>query len=327
MFDKKIYSRRLPSFNNNKFYLNNEKNIAKNNLLEFRNEKSESAIITHNIKNSLFDRFNLNNNRSHENLGNNLQLIPNYQIINKFAKYYSFISKNDNTHIKKKILLEKIYNLDLNNNVVLKDNYAGAGILLFTNKYNQSNIKELFDNRSLITDTSIKNDTKHINNVHACIDGINIETLNNNEYELILYRGKDCDVYNFLGGKIEKDEDCFDNAIREAREESMNTVIINKNYIKRCNGTDIKYKRGGIIRIFIAFTYNYDEKEYYKNIKNMQDKDDSWKETDGVTRFNLESFKDYKYDNFHKIVKDINGNDCQIAMRVFTALKKHKLIN
>lgn len=109
---------------------------------------------------------------------------------------------------------------------------------------------------------------------------------------LILLNNKKWNTYTDIGGKIEN-ETLIETAIRELQEESFNMFNLNSEIYNNLHFVDIQNKKTNKwCRVYvICIKANIiDTNIYYHNKKIIESHNDiglEWKETDGITKFNM----------------------------------------
>lgn len=158
-----------------------------------------------------------------------------------------------------------------------------------------------------------------------------------NEPALILFYNKKWNTYVEIGGKIEKLGDELDNILietarRELMEETLNSIGINVNMLRKSTYIDFNDEKTALYsRTFtVGIKQNqFDEKVYYRNKDIILKNNISsvWKETTEVTRFYISDILDciskmkYNYSEYENVVcKNATGAPCNIYYRTIGML-------
>jgi hypothetical protein len=118
----------------------------------------------------------------------------------------------------------------------------------------------------------------------------------NEDLVVVLFGDSKYNIHMDAGGHAEKNESIFDTAIREAREESLNTfdICISKlnNYVE-LNGYYGFFNKYNINFEDLSFIYNYNKKIIY-SASNVPE---YWKETKTISIFTIDSLISNNLDN------------------------------
>ena len=142
-------------------------------------------------------------------------------------------------------------------------------------------------------------EVKPSNNIKK--SGILLVCKKDSDYFVPLFKHSKRNTYVSLGGNIdENDNNIKSSAIREANEETYNSLIIGEEVLDDNHSHTFTYQKGKNnnlqYKVYYVLINNYDklEKLYNKNLKNFNksDKYNSIEETKGIKLFNLKKFKD-----------------------------------
>jgi hypothetical protein len=329
----------IPKFN---LYINNENRASIEpkikfyilvKLLEFEIKKNKIDIYdigtknNYNIENILTDLYN-----------KNIYFNKN-SVISKIETYYDFMLKNSFLIRSNENLLRET---NISNTVRQRKLYRSK-YFKYKNDYLEAKYKVNPSKHQLIT-KNINSHTVNFNRASTLIVEKNFYSQIANGPTVILFKDTKWKTFIEPGGRIDRDvkiEDfnqvLIDTAVRELREETLNTFNFHKNLFKNAlyiDSYDKIRKTYGRTFILCLNENSFDETVYEHNKKllfNQEATNDNivWRETNDVNRFfisDLEKCLQY-YKGFDVICSDVNGLKNKIyyntANIIYSALKQN----